>query len=106
MEKIKKSYRFVNLDLRNPQYLQVRGAADPHAVDEKMVVDDLEGARTEIVENLPVERKYAFKSGVNIMFGCNNFCSYCIVPYVRGQGAQPPPGGDHRRRSGSWRRTA
>ena len=41
--------------------------------------------RDEIVEDLPIERKYPFKSGVNIMFGCNNFCSYCIVPYVRGR---------------------
>ena len=37
------------------------------------------------MEDLPSERKFSFKSGVNIMFGCNNFCSYCIVPYVRGR---------------------
>jgi len=39
----------------------------------------------EIVEDLPSERKYKYKAAVNIMYGCNNFCTYCIVPYVRGR---------------------
>ena len=48
------------------------------------MVDVVEKA-DEIVEQLPNKRLYSFKSGVNIMFGCNNFCTYCIVPYVRGR---------------------
>jgi len=48
-------------------------------------VYDIWQEHQEVVEDLPAIRRHAFKASVNIMFGCNNFCSYCIVPYVRGR---------------------
>ena len=49
-----------------------------------MIVDIWKEAK-EIVEDLPSQREYPFKAGVNIMYGCDNYCTYCIVPYVRGR---------------------
>lgn len=55
-----------------------------HLKTGETIVDIVEDSR-EISENIDANRKYGFKAFVNIMYGCNNFCTYCIVPYTRGR---------------------
>ena len=84
VEKIRSDYRFVDL---------VFGTHNIHKFPELFCrvlesgsqIIDIWQDSPDIVEGLPSARKYPFKTGVNVMFGCNNFCSYCIVPYVRGR---------------------
>ncbi len=82
--KIKKSYPVVDLVFGTHNLFTFPELLYRVLTEEKRVFE-IWDQTDEIVENLPVERKYSFKTGINIMFGCNNFCSYCIVPYVRGR---------------------
>jgi tRNA-2-methylthio-N6-dimethylallyladenosine synthase len=84
VEKIRTSYPFIDLVFgthnlhRLPELLQQLAATNSRVSE----VWDSEG---KIHEGLPVKREEQFRAWVTIMYGCNNFCSYCIVPYVRGR---------------------
>lgn len=84
IEKIKKSYRFVDIVFGTHNIYMLAELIWRRVSGEKHVFEILDST-SKIVEELPSEHKYRFKAGVNIMYGCNNFCSYCIVPYVRGR---------------------
>lgn len=84
-DKIRKSYPQVNLLFgthalwRFPELLYRRLSG------EKRVFDTSGDARGSIAEGLPVQREKGPRAWLSIMYGCNNFCTYCIVPYVRGR---------------------
>ncbi len=84
VEKIKKSYPFVNLVFGTHNIWKFPKLIEQVLNGQKKVYDTAEDINDE-ADKLPVNRVYPFKSGVNIMYGCDNFCTYCIVPYVRGR---------------------
>lgn len=83
-DKIKESYPFVDI-LFGTHTLHKFPEDLYKVIEEKRKLEDILDIDGKIYEGLPIKRDSKIKASVTIMNGCNNFCSYCIVPYVRGR---------------------
>lgn len=81
---IKKKYKHVDLVFGTHNLFRFPELVE-RAMNEKYTLIDIMNTEGFIVEDIPVRREDKFKAWVTIMYGCNNFCSYCIVPHVRGR---------------------
>ena len=84
VDKIKKSYNFVDIIFGTHTLHKLPEDLYEVICNKSRIMDilDIDG---EVIEGLPIKRNDNIKASVTIMNGCNNFCSYCIVPYVRGR---------------------
>ena len=83
-EKIKQSYNYVDL-VFGTHTLNKFEEDLKRIIEEKKKIRNVIDIDGEVIEGLPIKRNDKYKASVTIMYGCNNFCSYCIVPYVRGR---------------------
>ena len=84
VDTIKTKYPWVDVIFGTNSIHHIPELIEKVAIEKEKVVDIIENTE-EIVEGLPAKRLFNHKALVNIMFGCNNFCTYCIVPYTRGR---------------------
>ena len=84
LDKIKKSYKYVDI-VFGTHTMQNLPEDIYKVLQEQTKIKDVIDIDGEIYEGLPIKRNDKFRASVTITYGCNNFCTYCIVPYVRGR---------------------
>lgn len=83
-EKILRQYPFIDVAFGTGNMHQLPELL-LRVVETRRRVVSVPGEQSTLIEGLPIRRDSPFQAYVTIMYGCNNFCSYCVVPYVRGR---------------------